>query len=61
MKKIGLGGKLMFGGAIIVSIPMLVVSSFLILKSTSTLSRFLAKYDITDRRQINDHGPHCCR
>ncbi len=40
MKKIGLGGKLMFGGAIIVSIPMLVVSSFLILKSTSTLSNF---------------------
>jgi len=40
MKKMGLGRKLMFGGAIIVSIPMLVLSSFLILKSTSTLSDF---------------------
>ncbi len=40
MKKMGLGRKLMFGGAIIVSIPMLVVSSFLILKSTTTLSDF---------------------
>ena len=40
MKKMGLGRKLIFGGAIIVSIPMLVVSSFLILKSTTTLSDF---------------------
>ncbi len=40
MKKMGLGKKLMVGGAIIVSIPMLVLSSFLILKSTSTLSDF---------------------
>ncbi|MGO9371949.1 MAG: methyl-accepting chemotaxis protein [Syntrophobacteraceae bacterium] len=40
MKKIGLGRKLMFGGAIIVSLPMLVLSLFLILKSTSTLTDF---------------------
>ena len=40
MRKMGLGRKLIFGGAIIVTVPMLVVSSFLILKSTSTLSDF---------------------
>ena len=40
MRKMSLGGKLIVGGFIAISIPMLAVSAFLVLKTTSILTDF---------------------